>query len=101
MVIIFLIFFYFIEIIIIFNTRIKTDGDRTTRILERILRQNTEIKEKIEELLTRQKVIEERFEKMEVDYEEKNINKEFAKVINFLCLYPTYIYYACFRHYKS
>ena len=31
-------FFYFIEIIIIFNTRIKTDRDRTTRILERILR---------------------------------------------------------------
>jgi len=91
MVIIFLIFFYFIEIIIIFNTRIKTDGDRTTRILERILRQNTEIKEKIEELLTRQKAIEERFEKMEVDYEEKNINKEFAKVINFLCLYYIYI----------
>jgi len=48
--------------------------------LERILRQNTEIKEKIEELLTRQKVIEERFEKMEVDYEEKNLNKKFVKV---------------------
>src|SRR5215216_7045617 len=91
MIIIFLIFFYFIEIIIIFNTRIKTDGDRTTRILERILRQNTEIKEKIEKLLTRQKTIEERFEKMEVNYEEKNINKEFAKVINFLCLYYIYI----------
>jgi hypothetical protein len=37
--------------------------------LERILRQNTEIKEKIEELLTRQNTIEERFEKTELDYE--------------------------------
>jgi hypothetical protein len=59
--------------------------------LERILRQNTEIKEKIEELLTRQKTIEERFEKMEVDYEEKNLNMEFAKVINLLYLYYIYI----------
>jgi len=59
--------------------------------LERILKQNIEIKEKIEELLTRQKTIEERFEKMEVDYEEKNINKEFAKVINLLYLYYIYI----------
>jgi hypothetical protein len=50
-----------------------------------------EIKEKSEELLMRQKTIEERFEKMEVEYEKKNLNKEFAKVINLLYLYYIYI----------
>ena len=49
------------------------------------------IKEKIKELLMRQKAIEKRFDKMEVDYKEKNLNKEFTKVINLLYLYYIYI----------
>jgi hypothetical protein len=59
--------------------------------LQKIIQQNSEINKKVDELLARQKAIEERLEQMEVDHEQLNINKEFTKVIKLLFLYYIYI----------
>jgi hypothetical protein len=59
--------------------------------LQKIIQQNSEINKKVDELLARQKAIEERLEQMEVDHEQLNMNKEFTKVIKLLFLYYIYI----------
>lgn len=59
--------------------------------MQKIIQQNSEINKKVDELLARQKAIEERLEQMEVDHEQLNMNKEFTKVIKLLFLYYIYI----------
>lgn len=65
--------------------------------MNKIIKQNTELKATIDELLERQKGMEERLERME---DEKDIDKDFSRVINFLFiiyLYYNFIIYQCFN----
>ena len=101
MVIIFILYFSFIEIIniLIFlindlDDVVEDSGDSNTKMLEKIINQNSEMNKKIDSLLARQKSIEDQFIRLEVGYEDKNADDEFNKVIIFkLYYYLLYYYY--------
>jgi hypothetical protein len=58
-------------------------GDDTRELLEKIYRQNSQMAAKIDEILSKQKALEERIDRMEVDLEESNVDEAFANVIKF------------------
>ena len=100
MVIIFILYFSFIEIINILIFLIndldddEDSGDSNTKMLEKIINQNSKMNKKIDSLLARQKSIEDQFARLEVGYEDKHADDEFNKVIIFkLYYYLLYCYY--------
>jgi len=58
-------------------------GNDTRELLEKIYRQNSQMAAKIDEILLKQKALEERIDRMEVDLEESNVDEAFANVIKF------------------
>ena len=58
-------------------------GNDTRELLEKIYRQNSQMAAKLDEILSKQKALEERIDKMEVDLEESNVDEAFANVIKF------------------
>ena len=58
-------------------------GNDTRELLEKIYRQNSQMAAKIDEILSKQKVLEEHIDRMEVDLEESNVDEAFANVIKF------------------
>jgi hypothetical protein len=58
-------------------------GNDTRELLEKIYRQNSQMAAKIDEILSKQKALEERIDRMEVDLEESNVDEAFANVIKF------------------
>lgn len=68
------------------------EGDSFKEILEKIYRQNSQINAKLDEILLKQKALEERIDKMEIDYEETNVDEAFANVIKFY-IYITKLLY--------
>lgn len=93
----FILYFSFIEVIniLIFLINDLDDDedseDSNTQMLKKIIKQNSEMNVKIDSLLARQKAIEDRFARMDVDHKDE---KEFTKVIIFkLYYYLLYCYY--------
>jgi hypothetical protein len=68
------------------------EGEPFKEILEKIYRQNSQINAKLDEILLKQKALEKRIDKMEIDYEETNVDKAFANVIKFY-IYITKLLY--------
>ena len=63
-------------------------------MLKKIIKQNSEMNLKLDSLLARQKAIEDRFARMEVDHIDHKDEKNFTKVIIFkLYYYLLYCYY--------
>jgi hypothetical protein len=58
-------------------------GNDTRELLEKIYRQNSQMAAKLDEILSKQKALEERIDRMEVDLEESNVDEAFANVIKF------------------
>jgi predicted RNase H-like nuclease (RuvC/YqgF family) len=58
-------------------------GIGTRELLEKIYHQNSQMTAKIDEILSKQKALEERIDRMEVDLEESNVDEAFANVIKF------------------
>jgi primase-polymerase (primpol)-like protein len=58
-------------------------GNDTRELLEKIYRQNSQMAAKLDEILAKQKALEERMDRMEVDLEESNVDEAFANVIKF------------------
>jgi len=58
-------------------------GNDTRELLEKIYRKNSQMAAKIDEILSKQKALEERIDRMEVDLEESNVDEAFANVIKF------------------
>ena len=50
-------------------------NESTREIIEKIFHQNLQINVKLDEILAKQKTLEEHINKMEIDYEETNIDK--------------------------
>jgi hypothetical protein len=58
-------------------------GNDTRELLEKIYRQNSQMAAKLDKILSKQKALEERIDRMEVDLEESNVDEAFANVIKF------------------
>jgi hypothetical protein len=62
-------------------------------MLKKIIKQNSEMNMKLDSLIARQKAIEDRFTRMEVDHIGHKDEKEFTKVIIFKLYYYLLYYY--------
>ena len=69
-------------------------NESTREIIEKIFYQNSQMNAKLDKILLKQKALEERIDKMKIDYEETNVDEAFANVIKFyiyitklLCVY--------------
>jgi hypothetical protein len=58
-------------------------GNDTRELLEKIYYQNSQMAVKLDEILSKQKALEERIDRMKVDLEESNVDEAFANVIKF------------------
>ena len=70
-------------------------NESTREIIEKIFCQNSQINAKLDEILAKQQVLEERIDQIEVDYEETNVDEAFANIIKF------YIYIMCLLNFFS